>query len=261
MGRPVIFCVPHPDDETLGAGVSIAEHVAAGRDVRILLMTRGTGSGAIRKVNGTNWSPWWGVWHNPAVEGYQPLGEEEFGASRMRELMAAIGCLGVSAEHVYEASALLGEPVLDGSVTQDQARRAILALAATLDPAAGHPGLWTPTWLVDDNPDHIAVGKASRQLGVEDPVWWGDRRYWVLPPYWQDARLGQIAGEFWDTPNNAGTEVAIEIQRRARNACLAYKAWAPQQGMYAIGYHSVDGMFAAMDGSTSTNPPKCLIHK
>lgn len=261
MGRPVIFVAPHPDDETLGAGVSIAEHVAAGRDVRILAMTDGTGSGAIRKVNGEQWSPWWGVWHDLTAEGYQPLTPAEFGAARMRELISAVGCLGVPAHHVYRASDLLGEPVLDGSVTQDQARRAILALVATLDPAAGNPGLWGPSWLVDDNPDHIAVGQAIKALGVEDPVTYADRRHWVLPPYWQDARLGQIAGEFYDVPNDIGAEVAITIQRRARNACLAYRAWAPRQGMYAIGYHSVDGMFALMDGTTSTNAPKCLIHK
>ncbi len=34
-----------------------------------------------------------------------------------------------------------------------------------LDPAAGNPGLWGPTWLVDDNPDHTNVGLAIKQLG------------------------------------------------------------------------------------------------
>lgn len=252
MGRPVIFAVPHPDDEVLGAGVSIAEHVAAGRDVRVLLMTRGTGSGAIRKLNGLEWSPWWGVTHDPAAEGYQPLSPEIMGEARHREALAALGCLGVPSHHVYEASELLGEPVLDGSVTIDQARRAILALADSLDPALGQVGLFTPSDVVDNNPDHLAIGRASRQLGAADPVRWSDRRYWVLPPYWTDARLAQVAGEFWDTPTD------IYIERRARNACRVYASWSPPVS-FAIGYHSVADMFAAMDGTS--NPPRCLIHK
>ncbi|MBO4210481.1 PIG-L deacetylase family protein [Micromonospora echinofusca] len=252
MARPVVFCVPHPDDEVLGAGVSIAEHVFAGRDVHLLLMTRGAGSGAIRKLNGEDWSPWWGVDHDPATEGYQPFTPETMGDARHGELIAAVGCLGVTQDRIHEATELIGEPVTDGTLTSDQARRAILALVARFDPTAGNPGLWGPSWLVDNNPDHIAVGQAIKALGAADPVRFADRRYWVLPPYWQDARLGQIAGEFWDLPTD------VFIERRVRNACRAYAAWAPPHA-FAFGYHSVSDMFALMDGSTS--PPKCLIHK
>lgn len=253
MGRPFILCAAHPDDETLGAGVAIAEHIAAGRDVHILLMTRGTNSGVIRQLNGTNTGSWWGVTHDPVAEGYQPLGVDEFGAARYRELVAAMGCLGVTADRIHEASDLIGEPVLDSYVTVDQAKRAIAALADTFDPAAGNVGLWTPSWLVDDNPDHRAIGDASRQLGTEDPVRWADRRFYVLPAYWTDPRLSQIAGEFWDLPTDS------TIQVKARNATRAYRSWAPVQGLYAIGYHSTAGMFGQIDGTTGT--PKCLIHK
>src|SRR5690242_6674599 len=51
-GRPWILVAPHPDDETLGAGVLVAEHYAAGRDVHILLLTRGTSSVARLQING-----------------------------------------------------------------------------------------------------------------------------------------------------------------------------------------------------------------
>ncbi|GIJ33122.1 hypothetical protein [Micromonospora sediminimaris] len=32
--------------------------------------------------------------------------------------------------------------------------------------------------LLDDNPDHLAAGEAVRQLGMEYPVRWPDRRWW-----------------------------------------------------------------------------------
>ncbi|MBQ1064464.1 PIG-L deacetylase family protein [Micromonospora sp. C41] len=258
MGRPVIFCVPHPDDETLGAGVAIAEHVAAGRDVHVLLMTKGTSSGAIDKINGSLWSPWWGAPHNPTVEGYQPLDATTLGVARLREIRAALGCLGVAADRLHFAWDLIGTEPLDTQVTVAQAKAAIRALHAQVmadNPNSGNCGLWTPTHLVDNNSDHTNIGKASQQLGAEDPVVWADRRYWVIPPYWNDPRLNQVTGRMWDTPTDA------QIANRVRNACRAYAAWGPEQGMYAFGYHSVADMFAAMDGTTSTNQPKCLIHK
>lgn len=255
MGRPVIFCVPHPDDETLGAGVSIAEHVAAGRDVRVLLMTRGTSSGALWRLNGGTVSPWWGVAHNPVQEGYLPFTPESLGAARRAEITSALACLGVTADRIYEASDLIGEPVTDGSITEDQARRAILALVGQLDPAAGNPGLWGPTWLVDDNPDHTNVGLAIKNLGETDPRL-TDRRYWVIPPYWTDARLTQIGTEFWDLP------ATTAIANQARNACRAYSAWNPAAGSFAIGYHSAAPTFEPMDGAPgSATSARCLIHK
>ncbi|MCT2277985.1 PIG-L family deacetylase [Micromonospora chalcea] len=257
MSRPVIFAIPHPDDETLGAGVAIAEHVAAGRDVHVLLMTRGTSSGALDKVNGAVWSPWWGAPHSPAVEGYQPLTAAEMGAARLREFRAALGCLGVSADRLHFAWDLLGVEPLDTQVTVAQARAAIVALHGKVmadNPASGNCGLWAPSHTVDDNPDHRAIGQASWDLYKDDPVTWADRRYWVLPPYWSDDRLAQVPGRMWDTPTDA------QIGNRVKNACRAYAAWAPAEGLFAFGYHSVSAMFALMDGS-GTGTPKCLIHK
>lgn len=258
MGRPVIFCVPHPDDETLGAGVPIAEHVAGGRDVHVLLMTRGTSSAAIDKVNGLAFSPWWGVPHNPTVEGYQPLTADALGHSRVREIRDALGCLGVSADRLHFARDLLGSEPVDTQITVAQAKTAIKALHQQVmasNPDSGNCGLWTPTHVVDNNSDHLNIGKASLQLGAEDPVVWADRRYWVIPPYWSDTRLNQVPGRMWDTPTD------VQITNRVRNACRVYASWAPGEGRYAFGYHSVAGMFAAMDGTTSTNGPKSLIHK
>ncbi|MFI1197687.1 PIG-L deacetylase family protein [Micromonospora sp. NPDC020750] len=247
-GRPVIFVVPHPDDETLGAGVPIAEHVAAGRDVRILLLTRGTASNARAAINGTaNPGTWWGPWHDPATEGYQPLSPELFGQARYDEMVAALGCLGVPADRIHEAG------LLDTQVTIPAVKQAIVALADTLPQDRGDIGLWAPSYVVDDNPDHIAAGEAVRQLGAENPARWPDRRWWILPAYWTDARLSQVA-EVWDTPTDA------TITARVRNACRAYNAWHPPYS-FAIGYHSVLSMFNKMDGVGANPQPRAMIHR
>lgn len=41
MPKRVLIIAPHPDDEVLGCGGSIANHVAAGHDVRVLYLTSG----------------------------------------------------------------------------------------------------------------------------------------------------------------------------------------------------------------------------
>jgi LmbE family N-acetylglucosaminyl deacetylase len=236
-GRPWILVVPHPDDETLGAGVTMAEHLALGRDVHILLLTRGTGSTARGQINGEQHSKWWGITHNPAAEGYAPLTPDAFGSARFAELTTAVGCLGGG--QVHEAG------LTDGKVTVAQAKSAISAL---VDEIGRDAGVHAPSWLVDDNPDHRAAGQALRELAAEQPKVYGDVRWYVLPPYWSDKRLEQVA---WSWMEPTGTE----ISNRARNACRAYAAWHPPRS-YAIGYHSVDYMFTMID-----TRPRSMTHK
>jgi LmbE family N-acetylglucosaminyl deacetylase len=236
-GRPWILVVPHPDDETLGGGVLVAEHVAAGRDVHILLLTRGMGSGARAQINGQQTSRWWGVTHNPAAEGYAALTPDAFGAARFDELSTAVGCLGGA--RVHEVG------LTDGSVTVAQAKAAISALVNGI---GRDTGVYAPSWAVDDNPDHLAAGQALKELAAEQPTVYSDVSWYVLPEYWQDKRLSQVKWS-WVEPTGP------EISNRARNACRAYAAWHPPKS-YAIGYHSVDYMFAKIDTS-----PRSMLHK
>ncbi|WP_341719927.1 PIG-L family deacetylase [Micromonospora sp. FIMYZ51] len=232
--------MPHPDDETLAAGTVIAEHVAAGRDVHILLLTRGERSVVLEALNGGPAVGWWGVRHDPAVEGYEPLTEADFGAARYRELVAAVGCMGVPADKIHEA----GLP--NEGVTINSAKAAIVATANQI---GGDVGLWAPSHTVDNHTDHLAAGRAVRQLGTDDPVRWWDRRYYVLPMYWSDARLSQVDW-WWDTPNNA------DVAARARNAVRAYQGWSPRTGSYAIGWQSTYAPFRTIEQT-----PKSMVHR
>jgi len=238
----VLFAFAHPDDETLAAGVAIAAHVAAGHDVHVLLLGRSVTSAALGILNGESTSGYWGVRHDPAAEGYAPLTPERFGRARLDECRRALDCLAAGRRPVA-----LHEAGLADGYGADAAAAAIRAAADAIRPA-GRLALAGHSPLVDDHPDHVAIGEAVARLGAREPARFGNPRHYVLPRYWSDARLSGI-GRAWEWPADAG------IRARARNAGRAYGAWAPPYS-YAIGHHSVYGsMFAPLMRS-----PRSLYH-
>ncbi|MGR3875634.1 PIG-L deacetylase family protein [Streptomyces graminifolii] len=72
----VLVFAPHPDDETLGCGGSIAHHTAMGRTVRIVFLTSGE-------------------------QGVPDIAPQQAGPVREREAEAAAGKLGVPAGSVH----------------------------------------------------------------------------------------------------------------------------------------------------------------
>lgn len=244
MPSPALFVAAHPDDETLAMGVAIAEHVAAGQDVHVLWLTAGTASGVRATLNGSGTSAWWGVQHDPAAEGYQPLSPATLGAARIEEGTAAVRCLAAGLPGTVTTHEA-GLP--DGAVTQAYAAGAILSVADAIAP--GQPiRIKTHSHVVDDHPDHRAAGLAARALRTSDPGRFGDLRHYILPPYWSDSRLSQVS-KAWDNPTDAG------ITARVRNAIRAYGAWSPALGSYAIGWHSVPDMLSTLDAN-----PRCMQH-
>lgn len=246
--NPALFISAHPDDETLAMGVAIAEHVAAGQDVHLLWLTRGEGSSVRAKLNATSPTPnaWWGLMHDPAGEGYEPLTVEQFGQARIDEGTRAVTCLtaGLPGTLTIHEARLPN----DGTMVAADAQAAILDVCDTISPTAG-VRLKTHTWhpQLDAHPDHIAAGAAAKQLAVDDPTRFSDVRYYLLPPYWTDPDLTLVA-EVWDLPSDAA------ISARAINAARAYGAWAPPN-RYAIGHHSTYAYFAQVLAG-----PKCLFH-
>lgn len=242
----ILFCAAHPDDETLGMGVAIAEHVAAGHDVNVLVMSRSVGSAVKDFLNGVSTSGWWGVPHDPAAEGYTPLTSGEFGQARIDECRRALDTLATGLGTIT-----LHESGLTGGFTSTDAQNAIVAVSDVINPG-GPVRLKGHTWVtqLDAHAEHIAVGSAMKALKAANPTRFGDVRYYILPQYWNDPDLNLVT-ESIDWPTDAG------ISARALNACRVYGAWAPPHS-YAIGHHSVfSTMFAPlMTGSG----PRCMFH-
>lgn len=255
MGRPWVIIGAHPDDLTLFFVAAIPAHLNAGREVYPLQLTAGTGSGAIRKLNGETFCTRHSVYHDPDREGYQRLTPETMGERRVVEERQAMATLGVPLANMRYAWELIGAPVVDGQVTETQVRAALLALLPTLDTSAGLPGVWAPSWLVDDNPDHRNAGLAVRALAAERPDLIADVRYGILPRYVinNDARLAQVTGRgMYSTTTTDDT-------KRAILACHAFDAYQPLVGAHAIGYTSVTGDWQWIDGTSGQ--PRSWYHK
>lgn len=240
----VVFAAAHPDDESIGMGVAIAEHAAAGYDVHVLLMTDGEASSVRDALNGTGpINPWWGVAHDPVREGYAPLFALDLAAARVIEAETACVALGgPTGVTVHRAS------LPDGAVTVAAAQAAILALCDSLTTGPvrlkGHT-FWPA---LESHTDHLAVGLALANLTAYDASRFADRRHYVLPGGWAATGAG-LPIRSWDTPTDA------TIRAQAVNATRAYMAWAPHLGAYAVGYHSKSDWLSLIASS-----PKCQVH-
>nr|WP_158018574.1 PIG-L deacetylase family protein [Mycobacterium basiliense] len=149
----LVVVAPHPDDETLGLGATIAQLSASGIDVQLVSASDG---GAAR----------------PGAPAPARIRLE---AVRRRELRRAAAILGVSS--------IISLSLPDGQLAEHE-HRLTDRLTRLLENVG--PGTWcAATWRGDGHPDHEAVGRAAdracRRTGVvllEYPVWmW----HWAIP--------------------------------------------------------------------------------
>lgn len=215
MGRPIIFYTPHQDDETLFAGQILAHHAMVGRRVIIVSATDGSTTAMIHTLNGKRSNGWWQGFHYPAREGYGPLTPSDIARARDLELIAAGGLLGAWPNDIH-----LRPGVREPEITLAQAESMIRHYAA-LYPDAGH----YTTWWGDRDRNHATLGQALRNLPLKDRRWVARAEYGVGVPY--------------RAPEGA--------KLMARRATSAYRSWAPEQGLFAIGYHSVAPYFAEVE--------------
>jgi LmbE family N-acetylglucosaminyl deacetylase len=176
----LVVVAPHPDDETLGLGATIAQLVAAGVDVQVVSASDG----------------------GAAQPGATPLDRTRMAATRKHELRRATSILGVSPPVSLSLS--------DGQLTDNEERLTDL-LVEILEGAAVRP--WcAATWRGDGHPDHEAVGRAAATacagtgaVLLEYPIWmwhWAlpadpavpwDRAHSVLAPDWAAVRKRRAA--------------------------------------------------------------------
>ena len=201
----LVVVAPHPDDETLGLGATIAQLVASGVDVQVVSVSDG---GAAR----------------PGASLSEQLRLE---ATRKHELCRAAGILGIG------PPISLGLP--DGQLA-DREDALTDTLVNILEDVA--PGTWcAATWRGDGHPDHEAVGRAAADACartgatlLEYPVWmwhWAspadsevpwDRAYSAPLPRWAVTRKRLAAHCFRSqletrTPDSPPVLPAFVLQR------------------------------------------------
>ncbi len=229
LGR-VYFLEPHQDDGALFMGQVAAHHVLAGRDVHAVLMSNGSTSNVLGELNGTAADPtWWGGNHDPDAEGYATLTPETLALARTNEWSQSWRQLGVGPDRMHFGADLPSVLNLPDAVTAAYATEVIRYLSDR-DVADGlpRPGFYT-MWWDDPTTDHANCGMALRTLALTDPGYSQGR--WLVKPE-QAALAGAVA---YSVP--AG--LLPEVKARQRRAALAYGAWAPELGSFAVGYHSV----------------------
>lgn len=209
---PAVFFSPHPDDEAIFMAGAIKEHLDAGRQVFVELMTHGEASSARTTIgNGGTCS-----WHS-GTHAYS-LAATVFGDARVAEFRDATSRLGVNGVFVSDFG--------DKDVSTAEVTSRIGFWLKHQDPVKGVSlkGTRSTTSSSYTHPDHVAVWSALLASG-----------------------LGDIRG--YAPAGDAPPAVVLTLsaaQCAAKNAAWgAYQRWDPTPGRYAIGRHSMG--YATLD--------------
>lgn len=205
--KPVVYFVPHQDDETISMGASVAAHVATGRPVYMVLITDGSGSGARKKLCDSK---------------KVCLDKPQFSAARNREFVAAAAKLGVPSNQLYY------ENIVDGTLTLTQAGVIIDKYIAMFGP---YGASYKTMSFLDALQDHARLGNVlNNRCVLRYPDM--DCRFLQSPMY----QIGStLSTDQIKTPafgwyyHKAGVQAAVN----------EYKYYNASLGRYGIGYLSV----------------------
>jgi LmbE family N-acetylglucosaminyl deacetylase len=202
--RDALVLAPHPDDETLGCGGTIAAKVAAGRRVHVVVVTDGRQSHR----------------HSRVVSG------DELVAIRESELREACRRLGVADGDVrtwhYPDGGL--------EAAAGRLRHDLIDLLGELSP----PEVLVPA-AIDAHPDHRALHRAARAALAHRsnraavyayPVWMWDPRAWVerdAPVAAQARQLVEGPWRTWRRGRRARVDVGEHLPTK-RRAIEAYRS-------------------------------------
>lgn len=139
-GYPVFFFTPHQDDEALFLGASIKQHVAAGRQVWVVLLTDGGASSQCIPVYGTR---------------------AACVAARDQEFINGVTSLGAT-------PIIRTDRVADGTLTAAYAKSVINNYYANVNYKLASYKTMSET---DDHPDHAALGAGLRLSSPPDKRW------------------------------------------------------------------------------------------
>lgn len=185
---------PHPDDESLGLGATMATLCAAGVDVQVVTVSDG----------------------EAAYPGLEAKRRAELATVRWAEVRRAVGVLGA------------GEPIRlrmpDGELQRHEQRltETITALLGGL-PA----GRWlAATWRGDGHPDHEAVGRAAAAAAAETGAVFLEYPVWM----WHWARPGDPAVP-WDRARRVElTDAALATKKIAAQCFSSQTEPTPDGG-------------------------------
>ncbi|WP_226536068.1 cell wall-binding repeat-containing protein [Fictibacillus halophilus] len=246
LKTPVVYFVPHADDEVLTYGVDIRNMIASGRKVYLVLLSKGEDSGARDIQNGVydveSKTPklagkpifcWWhGVYHNPIEEKYLHghISQAEFAQARVEDFFRASLALGVPKSSIIDESFYLMDY---NSVTAKKVMEKYISLYPNAD--------FRTMSEYDQHDQHAFLGKVLEQLEAENKVAKYQTKYFV------SIYTGRFSGVSLNEKKYAVTLTKASDSSFVKNAIESYKYFYPEQGIYANGYHSVAIQFNSLE--------------
>lgn len=239
---PIVYFVPHADDEVLTYSVNVRNEMSKGREVYLVLLSKGNDSFAREIINGVQdlesvdtekvgspvYCHWHQTYHDPIQEqfldGY--ISVEKFGDIRINEFFRSGNALGIPEGHLFNEAI----PVPEVSVSS---MKEIMLSYVSRFPNAEFRTMSKHDYHVE----HAAMGLALEELVKENKVKDYNTQYFVS--IYNDRVAHQNLDEkvFVEKLYNEADSVFI------KNSIDTYKEYNPAKGLYAAGYHSVARQF------------------
>lgn len=219
----VFYFPPHQDDEITNFGVSLMQDIDAGYHVVCVLCTDGGASSARRLIgNGESC-----LFHDGKHD--FPLSVKEFSEARDREYYACCKAMGLSDECI-RISSLRAH---DSELKTDQAERIILDAIGDIPPEQVEVKTLAPVTITPQNPDHSATGNAALNL-------YRKGAFAKLTQFYESIFLDKTEKPQYPIERIIPTS---DQKKRFLAAAACYGIWEPENGFYAIGFHSVKDEF------------------
>lgn len=230
--RPVVYLVPHQDDEMFMAG-NIKRNLNAGRNVYVILATDGSASRVRDILNGKNkaghvvYCHWHDKYHNPKEEKYKPLNKQRFNSARNDEFFTAMTRLGVNPSNIIFANpggktgqTTTTNPYRDRHLSKELAGEIIAKYYNILG-----DGSYNTTAANLNHADHAALRDALKDFA------------------------GIAEKHFFSEKQKVGREIKLSAKARLAKyyAMKAYYRWNPAKGQFAIGAHSMKELLNSWD--------------
>jgi N-acetylmuramoyl-L-alanine amidase len=243
---PVVYFVPHADDEVLSYSVDIRNMITQGRPVYIVLTSTGEDSSA-RSVqngkfdhefinplkNGVKAYCWWHKkYHDPIVERYLHghISMDEFADVRVKDFYRATEAIGVPKVNIV--SKALRNPEFNGANIEK----------IMLDYIAKYPNADFKTMSkYDGHNQHALIGKTLEGLenkGVVSPL----KTFYFVSMYTDRFSNIKIPYKKYKV-NLINSSDSVYIKKGVKE----YKDFIPTKGIYANGYHSVPNQFDSLE--------------
>ncbi|SDW23394.1 GlcNAc-PI de-N-acetylase [Marininema mesophilum] len=244
--RPVIYFVPHADDEVLTYSPDMQNEMQQGRPIYLILFSKGEESIAREVLNGTYdrqsfqkdqigqpvFCKWhWRV-HSPTKEHFADgtLSHEEFGNARVKDFYRVAKALGIHRSHVQTYA------IPNGHFAPSQVK-ALIKKYISKFPDADFRTMSS----YDIHPDHAAMGKALEHLIRTKKIPANQVRFFLS--IYTDRLSGKTIPKMRYYSQVKKNSIAYN---RIQKSIDFYAKYDPKHGFYATGYHSVPAQFNAL---------------